>query len=209
MSDSVNTSTHFGSNCVPAPSCKIASAFSSDYYFHIGERGSTGGKGISKRAGVIDSGFRGEWFILFTNLNDVPLYFVKPEAEARLRETLGEKEAVIYPTSKAVCQAMLLPVPKTEIEEISPEALAVTLSEGRKYLAVMLFGLPAFAVTTAYVSILRVTGDNALPMRASVTAIVKTKFRRSRFPAFILPMTLMPLYSVPLGILSSRIPLTI
>ena len=107
----------------------IASAFSSDYYFHIGERGSTGGKGISKRAGVIDSGFRGEWFILFTNLNDVPLYFVKPEAEARLRQTLGEKEAVIYPTSKAVCQAMLLPVPKTEIEEISPEALAAISSE--------------------------------------------------------------------------------
>ena len=35
----------------------------------------------------------------------------------------------------------------------------------------MLFGLPAFALTNTYVSILRVTGDNRLPMRASVTAI--------------------------------------
>ena len=107
----------------------IASAFSSDFYFHIGERGSTGARGISKRAGVIDSGFRGEWFILLTNLNDVPLYFVKPEAEARLRETLGGQNAVLYPTSKAIAQAMLLPVPKTVIEEISPEALAAMGSE--------------------------------------------------------------------------------
>ncbi len=107
----------------------IASAFSADYYFHIGERGSTGARGISKRAGVIDSGFRGEWFILLTNLNDVPLYFVKPEAEARLRETLGGQAAVLYPTSKAIAQAMLLPVPKTVIEEISPEALAAMGSE--------------------------------------------------------------------------------
>ncbi len=107
----------------------IASAFSADYYFHIGERGSTGARGISKRAGVIDSGFRGEWFILLTNLNDVPLYFVKPEAEARLREMLGGQNAVLYPTSKAIAQAMLLPVPKTAIEEISPEALAAMGSE--------------------------------------------------------------------------------
>ena len=107
----------------------IASAFSADWYFHIGERGSTGARGISKRAGVIDSGYRGEWFILLTNLNDAPLYFVKPEAEARLREKLGGRPAVVYPTSKAICQAMLLPVPRTEIEELSPEALAAIGSE--------------------------------------------------------------------------------
>ena len=49
--------------------------------------------------------------------------------------------------------------------------LARTLAEGRAYMRIMLLGLPAFALTTAYVSILRVTGDNRLPMRASVTAI--------------------------------------
>ena len=49
--------------------------------------------------------------------------------------------------------------------------LARTLSEGRDYLRLMLPGLPAFALTTAYVSIIRVTGDNRLPMRASLTAI--------------------------------------
>ena len=107
----------------------IASAFSDDYYFHIGERGSSGSKGISKRAGVIDSGYRGEWFVMLTNLNDVPLYFVKPEAEARLRELLGGKEAILYPTAKAVCQAMLLPVPKTEVEELPIEKLLEIRSE--------------------------------------------------------------------------------
>lgn len=50
--------------------------------------------------------------------------------------------------------------------------LALTLSEGKAYLRIMLPGLPAFALTTAYVSIVRVTGDNRLPMRASVTAIL-------------------------------------
>ena len=49
--------------------------------------------------------------------------------------------------------------------------LALTLAEGKAYLAIMLWGLPAFALTTAYVGILRVTGDNRLPMRASVAAI--------------------------------------
>lgn len=49
--------------------------------------------------------------------------------------------------------------------------LALTLSEGRSYLAVMLWGLPAFALTTAYVGIVRVTGDSRLPMRASLAAI--------------------------------------
>jgi len=49
--------------------------------------------------------------------------------------------------------------------------LAYTLREGKRYLHIMLLGLPAFAVTNAYVSILRVTGDNRLPMRASIAAI--------------------------------------
>ena len=49
--------------------------------------------------------------------------------------------------------------------------LARTMELGRRYLYIMLFGLPAFALVNAYVSILRVTGDNKLPMQASVTAI--------------------------------------
>lgn len=56
-------------------------------------------------------------------------------------------------------------------ETESTADLGRTLSDGLVYMRIMLVGLPAFAVTNAYVSILRVTGDNRLPMRASVTAI--------------------------------------
>ena len=50
--------------------------------------------------------------------------------------------------------------------------LALTLSEGKAYLRIMLWGLPGFALTTAYVGTLRVTGNNRLPMRASLAAIL-------------------------------------
>ena len=76
----------------------------------------------------------------------------------------------------ALACALLVAMPETLINAFlhdanSPEAIALTLAEGKKYLRVMLLGLLPFGVTNAYVSILRVTGDNALPMRASVTAI--------------------------------------
>ena len=41
----------------------IASSCDSDYGFLVFERGSTGSKGIARRCGVIDSGYRNEWFI--------------------------------------------------------------------------------------------------------------------------------------------------
>ena len=56
-------------------------------------------------------------------------------------------------------------------EADSAADLGRTMAEGQVYLRIMLFGLPAFALTNSYVSILRVTGDNRLPMCASVTAI--------------------------------------
>ena len=72
--------------------------------------------------------------------------------------------------------ALLSLIPDTLIgaflhETESGGDLALTLAEGKAYLRVMLFGLPAFCLTTAYVSILRVTGDNRLPMKASIAAI--------------------------------------
>ena len=100
----------------------IASACGSDYFFRIAERGSTGTKGIGQRCGVIDSGYRGEWFIAMTNHSSAPLYFVKPEKIDELQKTL-EPDALIYPTSKAICQALVLPVPKTEVVELSYEEL--------------------------------------------------------------------------------------
>ena len=76
----------------------------------------------------------------------------------------------------ALAVAVLLLIPDTLIgaflhETDSTADLARTFLNGKRYLHIMLLGLPPFALTNAYVSILRVTGDNRLPMRASVTAI--------------------------------------
>ena len=64
----------------------IASAFSNDYYFQLQERSSTGKLGLSLRAGVVDSGYRGEWIITLSNLNDYPIYFTTPEYDYSLTD---------------------------------------------------------------------------------------------------------------------------
>jgi len=80
------------------------------------ERGSSGSKGIGQRAGVIDSGYRGEWFVAMTNHNEEPLAIVKagsPKPEG----------ALAYPYEKAICQCLMVVVPKLAIEEIPYEKL--------------------------------------------------------------------------------------
>ncbi|MEG0741792.1 MAG: dUTP pyrophosphatase [Clostridia bacterium] len=97
----------------------IASAFPQGYYFQLMERGSTGTKGIGQRCGVIDSGYRGEWLVALTNHNAAPLYLVKEEAAPALQAMLGQESAILYSLQKAVCQALLLPVPQTQVCELS------------------------------------------------------------------------------------------
>lgn len=92
----------------------IASAFDMKYRFELWERGSTGTKGIGQRCGVIDSGFRGEWKVPVTNHNEIPLVIVKDEDE--FYESYAEGAHIMYPYSKAICQALLDVVPKVEIQ---------------------------------------------------------------------------------------------
>ena len=54
----------------------IASTCDSDYGFALRERGSTGSKGIALRCGVIDSGYRNEWFVCLTNTNRYKSLFI-------------------------------------------------------------------------------------------------------------------------------------
>ena len=61
----------------------IACAFSSRYYAQVEERGSTGKLGIKKSSGVMDSGYRGEYFILTYNTNKKP-FIISKIAEADL-----------------------------------------------------------------------------------------------------------------------------
>jgi dUTP pyrophosphatase len=95
----------------------IASAFPEDYVFVVKERGSTGVRGMAQRSGVIDSGFRGEWMLPITNTGTEPLAIVKAG------ETAPEGAAA-YPYEKAIAQALLLPVPQTEIQEMDYRALS-------------------------------------------------------------------------------------
>ena len=121
----------------------IASACNAEYGFLVFERGSTGSKGIARRCGVIDSGYRNEWFIGLTNTTDKTLFISKlSEVELIKKLCNGDEDpftwklvadkvqnSTIYPYSKAIAQALIVPVPKVEVEEITYEDLKTIQSE--------------------------------------------------------------------------------
>lgn len=102
----------------------IASACSPNFCFILKERGSTGSKGIGQRCGVIDSGYRNEWFVPLTNTTNQQVIISK-----KVTETTKDNRTIWYPYSKAICQALVIPVPQTEVKEISYEELQNIKSE--------------------------------------------------------------------------------
>ena len=104
----------------------IASAFNPNWAIVFRERGSTGVKNMKINAGVIDSGFRGEYFVSIYNGNDEPLYITKYMDGEQAPEP---KNAILYPYSKAIAQALVIPVPEVEVEEISYHELEQIPSE--------------------------------------------------------------------------------
>lgn len=132
----------------------IASAFTEDYVAILKERGSTGTKGIAQRSGVIDSGFRSEWQCPITNTNTVDLIISKLTIEELIKKyatkdeegyqymmngswsvylTVDEEDKedlpIIHYYSKAICQAIFLPVPKMKTFETSYDELLSVESE--------------------------------------------------------------------------------
>ena len=109
----------------------IASACDPEYGLVLHERGSTGSKGIALRAGVIDSGYRSEWFVGLTNTTDKVLFISKlSEQETYNDYYQGIKpESFVYPYSKAIAQALVEPVPKVNVKEILYEELQQISSE--------------------------------------------------------------------------------
>ena len=103
----------------------LASAFSADYVAILKERGSTGTKGMGQRAGVVDSGYRGEWFVPITNHNAKPLVIMKPDC----KEQELFKDAIIYSYEKAISQCIMVEVPKLSTVEVSYETLLTFESE--------------------------------------------------------------------------------
>lgn len=112
----------------------IASACSPKYGFVLRERGSTGSKGIGLRAGVIDSGYRNEWFVGLTNTTDKVLFISKLSEQETYENYFGQfgdtmPRSFIYPYSKAIAQALVVPVPTVIVKEISYDELKEIESE--------------------------------------------------------------------------------
>ena len=109
----------------------LASAFSEDYVAILKERGSTGSKGIGQRCGVIDSGYRNEWFVPLTNTTNKVLFISKLSEEETIKKHYKEicPDVIVYPYTKGVAQALLLPVPKVEVVELPYEELKQIKSE--------------------------------------------------------------------------------
>lgn len=103
----------------------IASAFSEDYVMVLKERGSTGTKGMAIRCSIVDSGYRGEWFVPINNTTDNFIIISKiGRNELKLDDLIPlNSTTTVYPYSKAIGQALLLPVPKVKVKEVSYEDL--------------------------------------------------------------------------------------
>lgn len=97
----------------------VAVAVNKDYYLQVQERGSTGIRGLKYGAGVIDSGYRGEIFIVLTNTNSFPVYIKKIDNAIKYEFP----DAVFYPYEKAIAQIVVHKVPKMNVHEVSYKEL--------------------------------------------------------------------------------------
>lgn len=116
----------------------IACAFSSKYYIQIEERSSMGKLGIKKSSGVFDSGYRGEYFIMTYNTNNKPFVISKIAAEEMPEEfevqgkTYKTADVIVYPYTKAICQAVVQEIPVLEEKELTYAELCEIKSERGK-----------------------------------------------------------------------------
>ena len=102
----------------------IASACDTGYCFVLKERGSTGTKGMAERSGIVDSGYRSQWFVPITNTTDHKIFICKSEYNVA-----HTSEDIIYPYEKAIAQMLVIPVPTVDIEEYTYEELKAIPSE--------------------------------------------------------------------------------
>ena len=104
----------------------LVSEFSPAWVGIVKERGSTAKYGLSIRSGVIDSGYRGEWLIMITNVSDKIVIFSDDLVPSHLLivAEVTDKEVTFYPLSKAIAQVIFLPVPQLNVEEVKLEELS-------------------------------------------------------------------------------------
>lgn len=102
----------------------LISAFDSSLGVKYEERGSNAKWCGIIQAGVIDSGYRGEWIVAVYNGNTVPVHITKAVTEVTRTES-----AVLVPYSKAICQFHVREIPKVEIIEAGAEEILAVPSE--------------------------------------------------------------------------------
>lgn len=104
----------------------LISAFDASLGVKFEERGSnTKWCGIVQ-AGVIDSGYRGEWLCAVYNGNPVPVHITKAVGEVQRLE-----DKVLVPYSKAICQFHVRQILPVEVQTVSAEeVLARTSARG-------------------------------------------------------------------------------
>ena len=101
----------------------ISTEFPKDWVFYIVERSGSGSKGISTRAGIIDSGYRGEMKTPLNNTTNKLIIFTNKTKEDILenhKEQLKdfEENFIIYPQTKGIAQGFLLYCPHVDVEEV-------------------------------------------------------------------------------------------
>ncbi|MBQ9687520.1 MAG: dUTP pyrophosphatase [Oscillospiraceae bacterium] len=102
----------------------LISAFDSSLGVKFEERGSnTKWCGIVQ-AGVIDSGYRGEWLCAMYNGNSVPVHITKAvDAVQRL------PDRVLVPYGKAIAQFHVREIPRVDVQETTAEEVLACASE--------------------------------------------------------------------------------
>ncbi len=109
----------------------IASSFPAEYCMILKERGSTGSQGIGQRSGVIDSGYRNEWLVPITNHNSRPIILLREEyrESEEYKNKIRQADFIEYSCKKAISQALLIPVPPSEVVEVTYDELLKNRSE--------------------------------------------------------------------------------
>jgi dUTP pyrophosphatase len=102
----------------------IISSFSPKYRIGFRERGSSGTRGLEVMAGLIDSGYRGEWFVCLNNTTDRNIIISKAIDKVKIINN-----EIFYPYSKAIAQFAVEFVPKVIIKEVSADEIKSIPSE--------------------------------------------------------------------------------
>lgn len=106
----------------------LSSIIPAGYSMILKDRGSTGSKGIHTACGVVDSNFRGEWFVALHNDNNNNIIIHKKDiSKEKIVELFpfvsSNPETIYYPYEKAISQAVLVYDIDSEIVEINNDVV--------------------------------------------------------------------------------------